>query len=224
METRVTMNQVPQNSADLIPLLSKRLPATFTNDLGMQFVLLPSDTFFMSENSKNAQRQVTIPSDFYMAVFPVTQGQWQDVMKGNPSFFSREGEGKDRVKYIADKTLDNFPVEKVSWHDAQKFIEEVNKRDTKRGDWIYRLPTEMEWEYSCRGGTTFREDCSFHFYFEEFFNDLSSEQANFDGKYPFGGAEKGPTLRRPSKVGSYKPNRLGIYDMHGIDTCKTNVE
>jgi formylglycine-generating enzyme required for sulfatase activity len=59
------------------------------------------------------------------------------------------------------------------------------------------------------------EECSYHFYFDKPTNDLSSAQANFDGNSPFGKAPKGPYLGRPTKVGSYAPNKLGLYDMHG---------
>jgi formylglycine-generating enzyme required for sulfatase activity len=70
------------------------------------------------------------------------------------------------------------------------------------------LPTEAEWEYSCRGGATLSKP--FHFG-----DSLSSTQANFDGGYPYGGAAKGPYLGRPCPVGSYLANAFGLFDMHG---------
>jgi formylglycine-generating enzyme required for sulfatase activity len=135
-------------------------------------------------------------------------------MGKNPSYFSRGGRGKDKVKDIKDEDLKLFPVEQVSWADAQEFLKKLNEKEAK-GGYVYRLPTEAEWEYACRGGATSEEECSFHFYFDKPTNDLSSKQANFNGTIPFGKGEKGPDLGRPTKVGSYAPNKLGLYDMHG---------
>jgi formylglycine-generating enzyme required for sulfatase activity len=181
----------------------------------MKFVKVPQGTFWMSgESGKPPARQVEIKEDFELAAYLVTQEQWQAVMGGNPSHFSRQGDGKNAVKNIADADLKRFPAEMVSWNDAQAFLKKVNEREQGRG-WFYRLPTEAEWEYACRGGATSKKDCSFDFYFEKPTNDLSSLQANFYGDFPAGEAAKGPTLGRTAKVGSYAPNKLGLYDMHG---------
>ena len=163
---------------------------------------------------EQAGKKTEIKEAFEIAVHTVTQGQWQAVMGNNPSYFSRKGGGKGKVKDIKDEDLKHFPVENVSWNDVQEFIKKLNEKEKGSG-YVYRLPSEAEWEYACRGGATSEEECSYHFYFATPTNDLSSKQANFDGHYPFGKGEKGPYLGRTTKVGSYPPNKLGLYDMHG---------
>jgi serine/threonine protein kinase len=144
----------------------------------------------------------------------VTQGQWQAVMGSNPSHFSRKGNGRTAILDISDEELKLFPVEMVSWDNAQEFIQKLNEKERASG-YLYRLPTEAEWEYACRGGALSEDECSYHFYFDKPTNDLSSEQANFNGTFPFGNAPKGKYLERPTRVGIYPPNRLGLCDMHG---------
>src|SRR3984957_11393716 len=125
-------------------------------------------------------------------------------MGENPSYFSRTGGGKDAVKDIPDAELKRFPVESVSWDQCQIFVEKLNKLEKETG-WVYRLPKELEWEYACRGGPmSDRLDSAFDFYFARPTNTLLPEKANFN-----------MGLGRTAKVGSYEPNRLGLYDMHG---------
>src|SRR5262249_35232513 len=143
-----------------------------------------------------------------------TQGQWQELMGNNPSWFSRQGGGKNQVKDSKDEDLKQFPVERVSWTDVQAFLKKLNEQEKGKG-YVYRLGTEAEWEYACRGGATTEAECSYHFYLEKPTNDLSSKQANFHGDFPYGKGERGPNLGRPTKVGSYASNKLGLYDMHG---------
>jgi len=186
------------------------------------FARLPKATFYMGWNPPllpdgvNESVQTEIEKDFEIAIHTVTQGQWQEVMgNNNPSAFSSTGVEKGRVKDIKDEDLKHFPVERVSWDDAQAFIKKLNEREKGRGGYIYRLPSVAEWEYACRGGATSKSDGQHHFYFNEPTDKLSSDQANFNGNFPDGDAAKGPYLARTTKVGSYAPNKLGLYDMHG---------
>jgi formylglycine-generating enzyme required for sulfatase activity len=183
----------------------------------MRFVLVQPGTFLMGspwseacrENDER-QHEVTITRAFYLGACPVTQGQWKAVMGTNPSYFSRTGKGKESVKDVSDPDLDLFPVEQTSWQDV------VSEEAGAGRD--YRLPTEAEWEYACRGGHLIPDVGGKHtlpFHFDQPCASLSSHQANFNGNFPYGGADEGPSRGRPRAVGSYKPNRLGLYDLHG---------
>jgi formylglycine-generating enzyme required for sulfatase activity len=178
-------------------------------------VRVPKGTFWMGWTSdKKQSKQVTIDKDFELGVYTVTQEQWQALMLDNPSVYSRYGIGKDKVAKISGADLKRFPVETVSWSDVEVFLRKLNTREDGKG-WLYRLPREAEWEYACRNAATTKEECSFDFYFDRGTNDLSSNQANFNGNFPAGKAVRGPFLEFPTKVGSYTPNKLGLYDMHG---------
>ncbi len=183
------------------------LPPRFTNSVGMEFVRVPAGKFWMGGTAgKPGPKEVTIVRDFYLGVYEVTQQEWVALMKENPSGFSRTGDKREAVKDIPDEELQRFPVEMVTWLQAKEFLQELNQRDHKPG-WVYRLPEEAEWEYACRGGPeTDPAESAFDFYFTEPTNELLPTLAN----YKFTGC-----LQRTSKVGSYPPNRLGLYDMHG---------
>jgi formylglycine-generating enzyme required for sulfatase activity len=185
-----------------------------SNDILMTFARLPKGTFYMGGGGGTAGKKTEIKEDFEIAVYTVTQGQWQAVMGNNPTVFSRQGANQGSVSGISEEELKLFPVETVSWDDAQEFIKRLNEKE-REGGYLYRLPTEAEWEYACRGGATSEAECSYHFYFDKPSNDLSSDEANFVGNYPFGKAPKGKYLGRPTRVGSYPPNKLGLCDMHG---------
>jgi formylglycine-generating enzyme required for sulfatase activity len=175
-----------------------------TNSINMKLALIPAGKFKMGSPATEAEREekelqheVEISRPFYLGVYEVTQREWTSV-PGQPNrsrFNASSGGGPDH------------PVENVDWRRAVDYCKRLsNLAAEKKAGRKYRLPTEAEWEYACRAGTK----TAFHFG-----NTLSSKQANFNGNFPFGGVEKGPYLRRTSKVGSYKPNAWGLYDMHG---------
>jgi formylglycine-generating enzyme required for sulfatase activity len=179
-------------------------PATFKNSIGMEFVKVPKGTGWLGGGSgKQGETKVVIEQDFYLGKYEVTQEEWEAVTGQNPSHFSRKGAGKDAVKDIADADLKRFPVENVSWDDCQLFIERLNEKEKDTG-WVYRLPKEAEWEYACRGGPVDKLDSAFDFYFAKPTNTPKLEQANVQH-----------VVGHSCKVGSYLPNQLGLYDMHG---------
>jgi formylglycine-generating enzyme required for sulfatase activity len=172
----------------------------------MTFVPLPKGTFYMGWDGNKKGVKTEIREAFEIAVHVVTQGQWEAVMGENPSYFSRFGRGRGRVKDVSDEELKLFPVEQVSWQDAQEFIRKLNDKERGRG-YVYRLPTSAEWEYACRGGATSEAECSFHFYFDKPTNTITPDLANY-GRV---GRDEG----RPTRVGAFPPNKLALRDMHG---------
>ena len=181
------------------------LPPTFENGIGMEFVIVPKGKSWLGGGKdKLGDKEVVIPADFYLGKYEVTQEEWEKVTGRNPSAFSRKGGYKDAVKDISDADLKRFPVEYVSWDQCRTFEDKLNKLERESG-WEYRLPTEEEWEYACRGGPMAdKTNSTFDFYFAKPTNALLPAQANFNNG-----------LKRPCKVGSYEPNALGLYDMHG---------
>jgi serine/threonine protein kinase/formylglycine-generating enzyme required for sulfatase activity len=180
----------------------------------MTFVRLPKGAFYMGWDGRRTGVKTEIKDDFEIAVHDVTQGQWQAVMGNNPSWFSRKGKGRNEILDISDEELELFPVESVSWDDAQEFINKLNEKERGRG-YLYRLPSEAEWEYACRGGATSQDECSYRFYLDKPTNDLSPEQANYNGNSSMWRAPDGMSLQRTTRVGAYPANKLGLCDMHG---------
>lgn len=168
-----------------------------TEDLGgnviLEMVSIPGGTFLMGAadteegwfRRESPQHEVTV-APFFMAKYPVTQEQWKAVMGNNPSKF----EGSKR------------PVENVSWYDAMDFCERLSQRTGR----AYRLPTEGEWEYACRAGTT----TPFHFG-----GIITSELANYDGTRSYVSEPTGKYRGETTDVGSFPPNGFGLHDMHG---------
>ncbi|MCY3024062.1 MAG: bifunctional serine/threonine-protein kinase/formylglycine-generating enzyme family protein [Planctomycetota bacterium] len=184
------------------------LPATQTLDLGngmeLELVLIPAGKFLMGSpatqeyrHSNETQHEVTISKPFYMGRYEVIQEQYEAVMGNNPSKF---------------KGAKN-PVETVSWNDAQEFCKKASAVAQASGlrpqsgglRYAVRLPTEAEWEYACRAGTT----SPFHTG-----ETISKQQANY-GNYEFGHDPKGRVPGKTVPVGSYAANLWGLYDMHG---------
>jgi formylglycine-generating enzyme required for sulfatase activity len=194
---------------NLIPSAARSIPVV---DLGggvkMDFVLIPKGKFKMGSPKEEKDHkadevlhEVEITRPFYLAKYPVTQEQYAALMGKNPSYYSSAGGGMETVKSLDTKL---FPVEQVSWSDAQAFCKKMQETDKQKRP--FRLPTEAEWEYACRAGTT----TSF-----SFGSVLNGQQANCDGQVPYGTTEKGPYLMRTTKVGSYGENPWGLCDLHG---------
>jgi uncharacterized protein (TIGR02996 family) len=182
------------------------------NSIGMKLALIPAGTFLMgspeseAQENEKPQHEVEISRPFLLGACPVTQQEYERQMGNNPSHFCTSGNGENRVKTIDTKL---FPVESVSWEEATAFCEALsNRTEEKAAGRLYRLPTEAEWEYACRGGAA--SYTPFHFG-----KSLSSIQANFDGDNPFGEAAKGPNLWRTCPVACYPANAFGLFDMHG---------
>ena len=181
------------------------------NGIKLQMVYIPGGTFTMGspESEKGRyyqegpQHDVTVPP-FFMGKYPVTRGQWKKLasrtdlkvkldLKLEPSYFKEPYQDIDRW---------HRPVERVSWYEAVEFCERLSKL-TQRN---YRLPSEAEWEYACRAGTTTP------FYFG---NTITPELVNYNGRYVFGNVQKGEYREETTPVGQFYPNAFGLYDMHG---------
>ena len=162
-----------------------------------------AEDFFRNERP---QHRVRVTQPFWMGVFEVTQQEWEAVMGSQPSDFSRGGRDKWKVSEL---DTSRFAVERVSWHDATEFCRKLTEREGT----TYRLPTEAEWEYACRAGTT----SAYHFG-----GVLNGDKANVNGFFPYGTTSKGKHLSRPTRVGSYGENAFGLYDMHGnvLEWCR----
>jgi formylglycine-generating enzyme required for sulfatase activity len=179
-------------------------PAKYVNGLGMSFCFVPKGKAWLGGGGgKPGTTLVEMPYDFYLGTYEVTQEEWQDLMGANPSFFQANW-GKDHLKDAPPADFKKFPVERVTRDEAVLFIARLNEKDKRKG-WVYRLPGPAEWEYACRGGPMKDQaESAFDYYFDKPTNQLTKDEANYGGN-------EGHTV----KVGSYRPNRLGLYDMHG---------
>ncbi|CCI38090.1 SUMF1/EgtB/PvdO family nonheme iron enzyme [Microcystis aeruginosa] len=181
------------------------------NDITLEMVAIPGGTFLMGTEDEEIERlvkkfnldgfrwerpqhRVTV-SSFYMGRYPITQSQWKAIaatakididLETNPSNFKG----------------DELPVEQVNWYDAIEFCARLSKLTVRE----YRLPSEAEWEYACRAGTTTP------FYFGE---TITGELANYNAGYTYAGEAKGEYRNETTPVGQFPPNAFGLYDMHG---------
>lgn len=162
---------------------------------------LPDQKLYAHEQP---QHRVTINQGFWLAETTCTQGLWQAVMGDNPSRFDASGGGGA-----------NYPVEQVSWYDIQVFLQKLqalldNGVSYKSGNGLTKglvtLPTEAEWEYACRAGTS-TPFC--------FGNSISTEQANFDGNYPWNDGKKSKFHKKTLNVKDLPANAWGLHQMHG---------
>jgi formylglycine-generating enzyme required for sulfatase activity len=163
------------------------------NGVTLEMVKIPGGRFLMGSPETEAQRSdnespqhyVDVP-EFWMGKYVVTQEQWQVIMGNEPSRFK----GKNR------------PVERVSWNNATKFCQKLSKKTGRD----YRLPSEAEWEYACRAGTTTP------FYLGE---TITGELANYDASETYADEPKREYREQTTPVGQFPPNAFGLYDMHG---------
>jgi formylglycine-generating enzyme required for sulfatase activity len=214
----IEFETVTVNSTGQITKRSKSQAKFFTetiaNGITLDMMAIPGGSFVMGspnteaerENNEGPQHTVNVAA-FFMGKYEVTQAEWRAVgglpkvkidLNANPSNFKG----------------DDLPVETVSWDDAIEFCARLSQVTGRN----YRLPSEAEWEYACRAGTT----TPFHFG-----ETITSDLVNHDTNYPYGSApkgadryqatpaRKGTDRQEPTPVGSFGPNTFGLYDMHG---------
>ena len=179
--TSIAPTSIPSQKSTTFPSHPSAPPARMTNSLGMEFVLIQPGTFMMGSPKSEKERyndellhEVTLTKPFYMQKTAVTQKQWEQIMNSNPSAFKS----------------DEFPVNRVTWYKVHSYIKKLNKM----GEGIYRLPTEAEWEYSCRAGSKAAYS----------FGDNGSELHQY------------ATYRGSRSSNDHvKPNAWGLFEMHG---------
>ena len=190
--------EIPSFEADnSVPSLGTRRKLA-TNGVEFVFRWIPEGTFTMgSPREENDHyydevlHEVRINQGFWMLETEVTQGMWRPFMGVNPSRF---------------KSSKRLPVENVSWNDCQRYVERLNALNLCPDGLKFALPTEAQWEYACRAGTSSPYS---------FGNSLNGNNANCNGNVPYGTETQGVSLGETSKVGSYSANPWGLYDMHG---------
>jgi eukaryotic-like serine/threonine-protein kinase len=195
--TRIQFTSISLDLQGIIidePLGSAEIFIEDLENVKLTMVKIPAGKFLMGSpysereqnKDKNSQHQVSV-EEFYLGQTLVTQAQWTTIMGNNPANF---------------KGNDKLPVEQVSWLDAMDFCQKLSQKTGR----IYRLPSEAEWEYACRAGTTSP------FAFGE---TITPKVVNYNGNYPYGDTAKGKYRGKTTPVSSFPPNQFGLYDMHG---------
>ncbi len=163
------------------------------NGVTLDLVRIPAGKFRMGSNEYDSEKPIHDVSvkEFLIGRYAITNAQWENVMGTKPSKIGG-------VKFQGA----NQPVINVSWDDAKEFCKKLSEKINKN----VRLPSEAEWEYACRAGTT----TSFHFG-----ETITPELVNYDGNYPYGDAPKGEYRRKTVDVQNFSPNAWGLYQMHG---------
>ena len=192
---KIKINRRQQSAQYFVEQLNRRVSMEMMLILGGEFIMGSPETELDSKDSERPQHKVTVPT-FFMDKYPVTQEQWRVVagfpqidreLKPNPSNF--KGNKK--------------PVEQINWYEAKEFCQRLSKHTGRE----YRLPSEAEWEYACRAGTT----TPFHFG-----ETISTNLANYDGESTYGEGEKGQYLGETTPVDKFGiANDFGLCDMHG---------
>lgn len=180
---------------------------------GVTLCWCPSGKFLMGSPPGELERradenqvEVTLTRGFWIGKFEVTQGDWKKLVGQLPGELTAAGGEGDKI-----------PLYNVNYAEAEAFCKQltIRGRELKQlpFNWEFRLPTEAQWEYACRAGTTTAT---------AYGDTISSNEANIQGNNPYNGAARGPTLNRASIVGSYPANKWGIHDMQGnvVEWCR----
>ncbi len=190
----------------------------YSEDLGngitLEMLAIPGGTFLMgspqdekdSFGDERPQHEVNVPP-FFIGKYPITQEQWRAIasrtdLKVDPSAPLRVNLDLNPAYFKDRPDSDRRPVEQVNWYDAVEFCARLSKLTVRE----YRLPSEAEWEYACRAGTTTP------FYFGE---TITGELANYRASETYAGEAKGEYREETTPVGQFPPNAFGLYDMHG---------
>ncbi|XCN74099.1 MAG: formylglycine-generating enzyme family protein [Candidatus Electrothrix aestuarii] len=215
--------------------MESKVQREFRNTLGMTFISIDPGTFMMGslegepgKYDDEMLHNVTLTNGFYMQITPVTVGQWRKFVDATDFLTQAEKEGgayiwvdkkRERNSSIywdnpGFEQTDAYSVTCITWNDIQKFIQWLNQKH--EGE--YRLPTEAEWEYACRAGTTTPFSCG---------SCLSTDHANYNGTYSqLPGCPNEKNRKKMLPAGSLEPNPWGLYDMHGnvYEWCQDKAE